>query len=45
MLEGIIIFALGFVFGKYTNQVIGFFKNLYEKHFGKGGDYKDYDED
>ena len=27
MLEGIIIFALGFLFGKYTNKIIEFGKN------------------
>lgn len=35
MLEGIIIFAIGYIFGKYTNQVIGFFKNVYNKYFNK----------
>ena len=40
MIEGIIIFALGYVFGKYTNQIINFFK----KQFSKIDEYKDYDE-
>ena len=26
MLEGLIIFALGYVFGKYTDQIIAFAK-------------------
>jgi hypothetical protein len=33
MIEGIIIFGLGYAFGKYTDQIISFFKKLYEKYF------------
>ena len=33
MIEGIIIFALGYVFGKYTNKIINFFKK--QLTFGK----------
>lgn len=45
MIEGIIIFALGYAFGKYTNQIITFFKNLYEKYFNKEAEHKDYNKD
>lgn len=35
MIEGLIIFGIGFLFGKYTNEVIEFFKGLYEKYIKK----------
>jgi hypothetical protein len=37
MIEGLIIFALGYVCGKYTDQVISFCKNIYDKYFNKTG--------
>ena len=38
MLEGIIIFALGFLFGKYTDKIIEFGKNLYNKYIVKNNE-------
>ena len=35
MLEGIIIFGLGFLFGKYTDKIIELGKNLYKKYIVK----------
>ena len=35
MIEGIIIFGLGFLFGKYTDKIIEFIKNLYNKYIAK----------
>ena len=31
MIEGVIIFAIGFLFGKYTDKIIDIFKNLFKK--------------
>ena len=35
MLEGIIIFGIGFLFGKYTNKIIDICKGLYLRYFDK----------
>lgn len=35
MLEGIIIFGIGFIFGKYTDKIIDFVKNIYYKYIVK----------
>ena len=37
MIEGIIIFVVGYAFGKYTDQIIDFCKNIYNKYFNKTG--------
>lgn len=34
MIEGLIVFAIGYVCGKYTDQVISFVKKTYNKYFG-----------
>lgn len=38
MLEGIIIFALGFLFSKYTDKIIEFGKKLYNKYIVKNNE-------
>ena len=38
MLEVIIIFALGFLFGKYTDKIIEFGKKLYNKYIVKNNE-------
>lgn len=35
MIEGIIIFAIGYVFGKYTDKIIDIVQKLYLKYFKK----------
>lgn len=35
MLEGILIFAIGYLFGKYTDKFIEYGKKLYEKFTNK----------
>ena len=35
MLEGLIVFVIGYVCGKYTDQVIDFGRKLYDKYFNK----------
>ena len=37
MLEGLIVFVIGYVCGKYTAQVIEFGKKLYGKYLNKMG--------
>lgn len=34
MIEGLIVFVVGYVCGKYTDQVIAFTKKMYNKYFG-----------
>lgn len=35
MLEGVIVFIIGYICGKYTDKVIEISKRLYNKYFGK----------
>ena len=43
MLEGIIIFVLGFLFGKYTDKIIEFGKKLYNKYIVKNNEINKWD--
>ena len=35
MIEGLIVFGIGFLFGKYTNEIVKFIKYLYNKYIEK----------